>query len=114
MNTVNDSILRTFDENYRFTPATLPAATPSRNAEAALEQLKNRLLREELARAATLEMNVHLRRAANDAAALAWLTPYPLLLLPALFEEKVALARRQVVRAGRIRARSSELLSLTE
>ena len=100
------------DEPFR--PALLPAATPYRNAEADLDTLKNRLLREELARAATLELNVHLRRAANDAAALAWLTPYPLLLLPGLFEEKARRARKNVVRAASIRERSSGLLALAE
>jgi hypothetical protein len=117
-NTMNT---RTYSEptentaNERFTPAHLPTATPHRlTVEADLEQLKNRLLREELTRAATLEMNVHLRRAANDAAALAWLTPYPLLVLPGLFDEKALIARKQAARAGSIRARSAELLALSE
>ena len=114
MNARNDSRLATFKVAERFTPAISPAATPSRYAEADLEQLKNRLLREELARATTLDLNVYLRRAANDAAALAWLTPYPLLVLPALFEEKALTARKQAVRAGHIRERSSELLALAE
>jgi hypothetical protein len=97
-----------------FTPALTPVATPYRHAEADLDKLKNRLLREELARAATLDMNVYLRRAANDAAALAWLTPYPLLLLPTLFEEKALAARKVAVKAALIRERTSELLALAE
>ena len=51
-----------------------------------MDRLKERLLAAELARTTNLEMNVLLRRAANDAVALVWLTPFPLLLLPALFE----------------------------
>lgn len=99
----------------RFSPALLPAATPYRHtAEADLEQLKNRLLREALERAGTFELNVRLRRAANDAAALAWLTPYPLLLLPGLFEEKARLARKSACRQASIFKRSSELLALAE
>jgi hypothetical protein len=49
--------------------------------EAELDRLKDRLLAAELARTTNLEMNVLLRRAANDAVALVWLTPFPLLLL---------------------------------
>lgn len=83
-------------------------------AEAELEELKNRLLRQELAKIVTVEQNVLLRRAANDATALVWLTPYPLLLLPALFEEKARAARMEAVRRARIRERSSGLLTLAE
>lgn len=45
--------------------------------ETELERLKERLLAEELARTVTLDVNVLLRRAANEAVALAWLTPVP-------------------------------------
>ena len=79
-----------------------------------LDLLKNRLLARELARTTTLEQNVGLRRAANDAAALAWLTPYPLLLLPVLFEEKALAARLKTGRQALIRERSNELLALAE
>ncbi len=79
-----------------------------------LDQLKNRLLARELDRTTNLEQNVGLQRAANDAAALAWLTPYPLLLLPVLFEEKARAARLKVGRQALIRERSTGLLSLAE
>ena len=55
-----------------------------------LEQLKTRLLKELLLEAENPEQNVLLRRAANDALALAWATPFPLLLFPTLLEEKAA------------------------
>ena len=51
-----------------------------------------------------------LRRAANDAAALAWVTAYPLLVFPALLEEKVRAALRQYGRQAGIRRRSANLL----
>lgn len=82
--------------------------------DAELERLKERLLAVELARTTDLRANVLLRRAANEAVALVWLTPYPLLLLPSLFEEKARLARRSVGRQALIRERSSELLALAE
>jgi hypothetical protein len=61
------------------------------------ERLKNRLLARQLLDAAP-ELNVPLRRAANDAAELAWATVFPLLVFPVLFEEKTDAA---VLRAGR-------------
>jgi hypothetical protein len=57
------------------------------------------------------DMNARLRRAANDAAALAWTTNVPLLVFPALFEEKAQLAFRQAARQECIRERSRELLA---
>ena len=65
--------------------------------ETEFERLKNRLLAQQLLDAAP-ELNAPLRRAANDAAALAWATVFPLLVFPVLFEEKTDAA---VLRAGR-------------
>lgn len=98
----------------RFAPPVLAAVTFRRTGETELDQLKNRLLARELGRTTTLEQNAGLRRAANEAAALVWLTPYPLLLLPTLFEEKARLARLTVGRQALIRERSNELLALAE
>ena len=50
----------------------------------ALEALKTRLLRALLEEAVGTGQNVALRRAASDAAALAWATRYPLLFFPTL------------------------------
>ena len=77
---------------------------------AALEVLKQRLL-EQTARArsdsATLSC---LRRAAEEAASLAWTTPFPLLVLPELFAEKAAEA---CVRSQRQRDMRQRGLGLT-
>ena len=68
-----------------------------------LEQLKQRLLQQRLTQAAQQpEFGPAYRRAAQDAASLAWLTPYPLLFLPLLFEEKAEEARRRADRQRRI------------
>ena len=84
---------------------------PFRAAQATeLELLKNRLLRELLAKTTDPEQNLLLRRAANEAAALVWLTPCPLLLFPALLEEKVLAAKIQNGRQVKVRRRSQELL----
>lgn len=114
MKTKDNRVPTKFAAATRFAPPVL-AAVPFRGAaETELDQLKNRLLARELARTATLEQNVGLRRAANDAVALVWLTPYPLLLFPALFEEKARAARIKTGRQALIRERSNELLALAE
>lgn len=104
-----------FGPNTRFAPPIVATPPVFRGAvEPELERLKERLLAAELARTTNLLINVHLRRAANEAVALVWLTPFPLLLLPALFAEKALAARRVADRQARIRERSSELLALAE
>ena len=101
----------------RFAPETrftLPTATnaPFRaNLETEFERLKNRLLAETLDEAERPELNTPLRRAANEAAALAWVTIYPLLVFPTLFEEKSRAAVRQAARQSRIYADSREILA---
>jgi hypothetical protein len=75
-----------------------------------LEKLKDRLLRGLLEKTGDPEENTALRRAANDAAALAWASRYPLLVFPALLEEKARTALAQNQRQVRIRERSQNLL----
>jgi len=74
--------------------------------------LKNQLLALQLAGLTRPELNTPLRRAANEAAALAWVTLYPLLVYPVLFEEKAATAMRQTERQARIYKSSRELLGV--
>ncbi|HEX5218864.1 MAG TPA: hypothetical protein VFZ59_04805 [Verrucomicrobiae bacterium] len=113
----DNKVTTEFGPNTRFAPTivnTAPAR-PFRGAvEDELERLKERLLADELARTRSLETNVLLRRAANEAVSLVWLMPYPLLLFPALFAEKAQAARRHAGRQALIRERSSELLALAE
>jgi len=115
MKTRNKRVQTDFAPNTRFEPPVLPALPSFRNrVDAELEKLKERLLANELARTTSLEANVRLRRAANEAVALVWLTPYPLLLLPTLFEEKARTARQAAGRQALIRERTSDLLALAE
>lgn len=66
------------------------AALPYREVqENGFERLKSSLLRKRLDDLWEPEFNSHLRRAANEAAALARVTAYPTLVFPELFEEKV-------------------------
>jgi hypothetical protein len=78
--------------------------------ETELETLKQRLLRLELVETVTAGLLPLIRRAANEAASLAWLEPVPLLVFPALFEEKVLLARKRFHKQGLIHSRSVEIM----
>ncbi len=70
-----------------------PAPAPYRAVqENRFERLKAALLAERLEETVEPHLNSQVRRAANEAAALAWVTPYPLLVFPVLFEEKVEAA----------------------
>jgi hypothetical protein len=87
------------------------AAVPPRGtAENDLEELKARLLRQLVAPVEEPDLNRALRRAANEAASLAWFTPFPLLFFPTLLEEKALTAKRQRDRQQDIRQRSQGLV----
>lgn len=111
MNTMNRKLRARFEPDTRFEVRPLPVAPFRATAVNELEQLKDRLLRNELAGAATAAVNANLRRAANEAAALAWITKVPLLIFPALFEEKARTAYVRLARQELIRERSRELLA---
>jgi len=76
------------------------------------EKLRDQLLSERLTQAGEGEFNTHLRRAANEAAALAWVTPYPLLVFPALFEEKAQTALIRLEKQEQVRQLSHNLLAV--
>jgi len=97
-----------FDAETRFE---LQPVAPFRAAtEEAFERLKGRLLAARLEEAGT-KWEAPLQDAASEAAALAWTTPVPLLVFPALFEEKATAAIFQTRRQARILERSRELLA---
>src|SRR5256885_16556774 len=74
-----------------------------------LERLKERLLQELLVQTADWpELNPAYRRAANDAVSLAWVTPFPLLFLPALLEEKAAETRQRTARQQTVLRRTEQ------
>lgn len=90
----------------------LPGATPTPLRgwrEDDLERLKARVLRERLTAASDPAAQALVRRAGAEAAALAWLTPYPLLVFPALFDEKLESALKVRAFQARVLERSSEL-----
>jgi hypothetical protein len=94
----------------RFAEANEPPAPFTLTTETELERLKNRLLREAVAAAASPSLLAPLRRAANEAAALAWLEPHPLLVFPVLLAEKILEARLREQRQQRLHARRNHLI----
>jgi hypothetical protein len=94
-----------FGPETRFELRAGPPAPFRAVLETEFERLKARLLAEQLF-GTTPELNAPLRRAANDAAALAWATVFPLLVFPVLFEEKIEAAVLRVRRQARIYANS--------
>ena len=111
MRTKRTRLLTRFEPETRF-DVTPIAAVPFRGTrETELERFKSELLRAALDSTTDAEFYAPLRRAANEAAAVAWMTPFPLLFLPVLFEEKTATARRQFERAQSVRNRSRKILT---
>ena len=100
-----------FAPETRFTVPTAANAPFRASLESEFERLKSRLLAETLDEAEQPGLNAPLRRAANEAAALAWVTFYPLLVFPALFEEKSRAAVHQAARQARIYANSREIIA---
>ncbi|HEY9173029.1 MAG TPA: hypothetical protein VI136_12145 [Verrucomicrobiae bacterium] len=91
--------------------AVRPALVPNRHgpADLELEALKSRLLAEQTRVARAFVPGDLLRQAADEAASLAWLTPYPLLVLPTLLEELVDTAAARARKQADIRQRSQML-----
>src|SRR3954470_15250581 len=101
-----------FAPETRFEVRPTPPAPFRAEQENRLEQLKNELLGVRLDEAFNPQLNSYLRRAANEAAARAWVTPYPLLVFPALFDEKAETALTRAERQEQVLERSRELLTV--
>ena len=95
------------DTKFDVTPQ--PAGPYRATAQTELEMLRERLLRELLNETTDAELNLLFRHAATEAVAIAVATGFPLLLLPALFEEKAEAARRYTRRHAGILRESSDL-----
>jgi hypothetical protein len=112
MNTKYRRVPTEFGPETRFEVTPAPPAPFRAVRENEFEDLKNGLVRKRLEALWKPELSVQVRRAANEAAALAWVTPYPLLVFPVLFEEKADAALRVAFRQQQIRERSRELFAV--
>ena len=89
MNPNKTKVPTTFGPEIRFRVTPVPNTPLWVIREGRFDRLKEQLLRERLDQMHDPAANSQIRRAANEAAALSLVTSYPLLLFPALFEEKV-------------------------
>ncbi len=106
----NRKRLRTrFARPTRFAVRPGPVANRPSPPDNELEELKNRLLAERLRIERAFVPGETLRRAADEAASLAWLTPFPLLVLPGLFDELVSIAATRTRKQAEILHRSQML-----
>jgi hypothetical protein len=78
------------------------------------EHLKAGLVKQLLGETSNASAHKTLNLAANEAAALAWTTPYPLLVLPALLSEKASEVRQHRLRQEQIRLATLPLISAAE
>jgi hypothetical protein len=101
-----------FGPETRFELKPVPAAPFRAVQENRFERLKNALLNGRVEELLDPTFNNYVRNAANEAAALAWVTPYPLLVFPALFEEKADSALKLAEKQGEVLERSRELLAV--
>jgi len=111
MKTNKTKVRAQFAREPRFEVVAAPSAPFRATHETDFEQLKERLLNEQLELTPDPALNAPLRRAANEAAALAWINMFPLLVFPVLFQEKTKLALRHAKRQARILDVSRELLA---
>ena len=112
MNANYRRVLTKFGPETGFEVKPVPPAPFRARQEVELERLRTRLLSEWLETRWGPQPDDQLRWAANEAAALAWVTRYPLLVFPTLFEEKAEAALLQAGRQEQVRQRSRELLAV--
>jgi hypothetical protein len=92
-----------FRKDTRFDVCPIVTAPFRGPVETRLEQLKHALLQPVLQGTRNSDLYSRLYWAAQEAASLAWLTPFPLLMFPALFEEKMSAARKYWLKQQKIR-----------
>jgi hypothetical protein len=112
MNTNHRRVPTEFGPEAGFEITPVPPAPFRAVQESLFERLKNQLVTERLEEIWRPDLSNHVRRAANEAAALAWVTPYPLLVFPSLFQEKAESAMLIADRQAQVGARRPEFLAL--
>jgi len=112
MNASHKRLKPEFGPETRFEVQAVPPAPFRAAQESRFEELKRRLLADQLSGVWGARPVSQVRRAANEAAALAWVTPYPLLVYPVLFGGKAQEGLRVADRQVRVRERSRELMML--
>jgi hypothetical protein len=95
-----------FDQGDAFE---LPPRFERRELETRFADLKDELLNELLDETETLDLHPRFKQAANEAAGLAWMTEFPLLVYPELFGEIAKRERANQSRQRQILAKTNHL-----
>jgi hypothetical protein len=112
MNAKNRRLETEFGPDTRFELRAVAVAPFRAVFEDGFERLKARLVSESLEAVWEPRLHSEVRRAAHEAAALARLTPYPLLVFPILFEERTQDSLRKAAGQKRARERNCALIAL--
>ena|SRR2546422_439575 len=110
MKTIENTLTPEFGPEVRFELRPTGQNQCFDRIEKEFRELRERLTSDALEQVYALGLHEKIEHAANDAAALAWTTSYPLLFWPMLFAEKANAARLQVQKQGLILDRSSALV----
>jgi hypothetical protein len=98
-----------FHPETRFSLEPKFAPANHEGVQTVFEDLKTRLLKPVLGETLDPDLRRQLRLAANEAAAMAWMTPFPLLFLPALLDEKAAEAHHHALRQQEVQEATQAL-----
>lgn len=112
MNAKSRPLQTRFRKETRFDVGPIVTAPFRGQIETRLEELKHALLQPVLRGTLNPELHARVTWAAQEAASLAWLTPFPLLVFPTLFEEKMRAARQYWLKQLKIRGRAQWPISL--
>lgn len=96
------------EDRFELEPKLAPEAREKENAE--FTRLRERLLTALLAQTPATYRHDYIENAVSEAEALAWATAHPLLVFPALAEEKATEATQRAERQEAIRRKSEGLL----
>ncbi|MBI2946331.1 MAG: hypothetical protein HYY23_01710 [Verrucomicrobia bacterium] len=99
-----------FAPDVEFELAPVPGVVPPETVRIKFHELQSRLVEASLIESWSQSVRGRIHQAANEAAALAWTTPYPLLVMPELFLEKARETRLRLQKQRSILMRSERLV----
>ena len=99
-----------FASDVKFELAPVPGTVSPEAVRIRFQELQSRLVEENLSETRNPSVRGGIRQAANEAAALSWTTPYPLLVMPALFAEKAREIRLRLGKQQGVLMRSESLV----
>jgi hypothetical protein len=99
-----------FAPEVEFELSPVPGSVPPETVRIKFDDLQSRLVEATMGESTSSFVRGRIHQAAREAAALAWTTPYPLLVMPELFLEKAREASRRLNKQHRVLMRSEWLV----